>query len=92
MKLEDINGRKYSAQTIFTLSIKALVDHFQLHLKKQILSKLLSKKDIRWILTVPAIWSDAAKRFMRKCAVDVRKTYFIPVQIINVFQNKIGFR
>lgn len=74
MKLEDIAGRKYSAKTIFTLSIKALADHFQLHLKKKTLSKIISKKDIRWILTVPAIWSDAAKRFMRKCAVDVRKT------------------
>ncbi|CAG2191386.1 unnamed protein product [Mytilus edulis] len=27
-----------------------------------------SVKDIRWVLTVPAIWSDAAKQFMRKSA------------------------
>ena len=27
-------------------------------------------KDIRWVLTVPAIWSDAAKQFMREAAQD----------------------
>ncbi len=25
-------------------------------------------KDIQWVVTVPAIWSDKAKRFMRYCA------------------------
>jgi hypothetical protein len=28
----------------------------------------IEPKDIRWVLTVPAIWSDAAKQFMRKSA------------------------
>ena len=27
--------------------------------------------DINWVLTVPAIWSDAAKQFMREAAVEV---------------------
>lgn len=30
-----------------------------------------SEKDIHWVLTVPAIWNDLAKRFMREAAVDV---------------------
>lgn len=27
--------------------------------------------DIHWVLTVPAIWDDAAKQFMREAAVNV---------------------
>ena len=27
--------------------------------------------DIKWILTVPAIWSDPAKAFMRRAAIEV---------------------
>ena len=27
--------------------------------------------DISWVLTVPAIWSDAAKQFMKEAAVKV---------------------
>ena len=28
----------------------------------------IEPEEIRWVLTVPAIWSDAAKQFMRKSA------------------------
>lgn len=32
----------------------------------------IEKRDIFWVLTVPAIWDDAAKQFMREAAVNVR--------------------
>ncbi|XP_062582418.1 heat shock 70 kDa protein 12A-like [Saccostrea cucullata] len=67
--LEDEAGKGYPAKHVFTLSIKALVDHFKGHIKKQILDIELSEKDVRWVLTVPAIWSDAAKEYMRQCAI-----------------------
>ncbi|KAH3842758.1 hypothetical protein DPMN_116262 [Dreissena polymorpha] len=45
---------------------------------KQHLLKLLEtrgtgvdNKDIHWVLTVPAIWSDSAKQFMREAAQKV---------------------
>lgn len=28
-------------------------------------------KDIRWVLTVPAVWTNKAKQFMRKAAIMV---------------------
>ena len=31
----------------------------------------LSDKEIKWVLTVPAIWGDAAKQFMRIAAEQV---------------------
>jgi hypothetical protein len=35
----------------------------------------IEPKDIRWVLTVPAIWSEAAKQFMRKSANLVNTIY-----------------
>lgn len=32
----------------------------------------IQMKDIKWIITVPAIWSDPAKSFMRRAAVEVK--------------------
>ena len=48
------------------------------YLKEQLLNVLENKwgttftlDDIHWVLTVPAIWSDAAKEFMRESATEV---------------------
>jgi hypothetical protein len=40
---------------------------------KQLVKRDLSIKpsEITWVLTVPAIWSDPAKQFMREAAVKV---------------------
>lgn len=50
-----------------------------LYLKQHLLSKVksldtnmqLSPSDIQWVVTVPAIWDDKAKFFMRKAAEKV---------------------
>jgi hypothetical protein len=34
------------------------------------------ERDIVWVLTVPAIWTDAAKKFMREAAVEVNTFIF----------------
>lgn len=47
-----------------------MVDHFRESLNKLNLSAI-DLDAIKWVLTVPAIWSDAAKKFMRRCATDV---------------------
>ena len=36
----------------------------------------VERDDIFWVLTVPAIWDDSAKQFMREAAVNV-SSYFI---------------
>ena len=71
--LEDSFGKKLSAKTVFGLSIR--------YLKDDLLTKLKSRPtgnvdyDIRWVLTVPAIWSDAAKQFMREAATASQVRY-----------------
>lgn len=69
MTIEDVAGRSFPAKSIFTSSIKALVDHFKKSFGKQNVSKV-KDDDIKWVLTVPAIWSEPAKKYMRMCATD----------------------
>lgn len=70
MMLEDILKNKFPAIQVFSLSIKALKDDLETTLEKQGID--VKSSDIKWVLTVPAIWSDSAKQFMREAAILVR--------------------
>ncbi|KAH3704788.1 heat shock 70 kDa protein 12A-like [Dreissena polymorpha] len=65
--LEDETGKQLTALTVFSLTIKHLQDDLfeALNLK---MAGGISRKDIHWVLTVPAIWNDSAKQFMRMAA------------------------
>lgn len=69
MVLEDITGKTLSAFDVFKLSIEALVNHLFETLDKQ--GTGVKHDDVQWVLTVPAIWTDTAKQFMRSCAEKV---------------------
>lgn len=58
-----------AALVVFTESLKYLIDSLLNDARKQ--QSEINLQDIKWILTVPAIWSDPAKTFMRKAAVGV---------------------
>ena len=82
-KIKDITGKVMKAMEVFSICIR--------HLKKQLLSEMnkrfaneVSEKDIHYVLTVPGIWKDAARRFMRKAATQVRFKIFNPCNIIMV--------
>lgn len=55
--------------TVFSISLKYIRDH----LFKSLSDKFseIQKEDIHYVLTVPAIWDDNAKQFMREAAVKV---------------------
>lgn len=65
--IEDETGKSMAALIVFTESIKYLKQSLLDDAKKQ--QTDIEMKDIKWILTVPAIWSDPAKAFMRTAAV-----------------------
>ena len=67
--LRDIEGKQLPAVDIFAHSIRYLKEHFQGELQNQTGETFDSK--IQYVLTVPAIWDDKAKIFMRKAAVKV---------------------
>lgn len=59
-----------NALIVFTESLKYLKQSLLEEARKQ--QTDVEMKDIKWILTVPAIWSDPAKAFMRRAAVEVK--------------------
>ncbi|CAC5384393.1 unnamed protein product [Mytilus coruscus] len=64
--LHDGRGNKISALYVFTESIRFLKNHFITSCR--VASFKLKDDDVHWVLTVPAIWSDSAKQFMREAA------------------------
>jgi len=69
-EVEDINGKRMSAITIFSMAINYMWEHLMAALQKQVPD--IEQSDVMFVITVPAIWSDASKQFMREAAVAVR--------------------
>jgi molecular chaperone DnaK (HSP70) len=61
-------GRPVPAKLIFSMSIRYLKEHM-LQRAVNTVSGIM-EHDIQWVLTVPAIWDDAAKQFMREAATE----------------------
>lgn len=55
---------------VFSAAIKYLRGHLLDTLEKQ--GTGMGEREIQWVLTVPDIWDDAAKQFMRESADKVR--------------------
>ena len=57
---------------MFSHSIKFLKDEALKVICERTGDEYFNVKDIQWVLTVPAIWTPAAKQFMREAAYEVR--------------------
>lgn len=66
MTIPDIQGRHVAASTIFAASLKAI--KMKLLDTLYVQDKFASTSEIRWVVTVPAIWPDDARTFMRNAA------------------------
>lgn len=64
--LEGENGLQMPAIKVFAESIKFLRTHFENHIKNN--ANEIKPRDVEWVLTVPAIWPDPAKKFMKEAA------------------------
>ncbi|XP_069130997.1 heat shock 70 kDa protein 12B-like [Argopecten irradians] len=69
LKMKDELGKPMLASTVFSLAIRGLKEHCLETLKKKE-GVDLSSLDTVWVLTVPAIWRDSAKQFMREAAIE----------------------
>ncbi|XP_053399788.1 heat shock 70 kDa protein 12B-like [Mercenaria mercenaria] len=66
--LKDDKGLDMPAMTVFTASIKFLKDHM---IKAcEAANTGVRPEEIHWVITVPAIWTDSAKQFMREAAIN----------------------
>ena len=64
------NGRPYPALTVFAHALGFFYEHALQELSDQSATTIVND-DIRWIITVPAIWKAPAKQFMRLAAYQV---------------------
>ncbi|XP_056001684.1 heat shock 70 kDa protein 12A-like [Ostrea edulis] len=68
MIIEDETGKPMQALTVFSESIGYMKESLLEQCRKQ--NTDIELEDIKWVITVPAIWSDPAKSFMRLAAVE----------------------
>ncbi|XP_078323145.1 heat shock 70 kDa protein 12A-like [Crassostrea virginica] len=69
-KCKDEYNREVEAMLVFKYSIEYLKDHLLAEIAKTTIGIQIDINDIKFILTVPAIWDDTAKMFMREAAIE----------------------
>lgn len=79
---------------IFKHAIKALKDHFEEAAKGR--GVVFKPEEVLYVLTVPAIWSETAKEFMKKAALKVSVLdavayciYYKKTNFVSTFMNKL---
>lgn len=78
------NGREVKAMDVFTYSIRYLKDHLLAEIFRSHLGDEVKVTDISFVLTVPAIWDDTAKMFMREAAIAVSFEFIFEVMNSNL--------
>lgn len=69
MMLEDINGREMKASDIFACCIEYIKNKVFVRAEEAV--RGLTEEQIHWMITVPAIWNESARQFMREAATKV---------------------
>ncbi|XP_060070185.1 heat shock 70 kDa protein 12A-like [Ylistrum balloti] len=66
-RVEEVTGKKtLPAIDVFSHAIRYLKDHLMQTIQKMV--EGINSNDIKFVITVPAIWDDRAKQFMREAA------------------------
>lgn len=71
--IKDSNGKEILARLIFTHCIKFMKDDLMEMVERKKVDTEFKTENIRWVITVPAIWEEPAKQFMREAAREVRQ-------------------
>lgn len=70
LEITDLSGKvKMSAITAFSMSIRYLKNHALSSLNVR-QARSVQESDVRFVITVPAIWDDRARLFMREAAAE----------------------
>lgn len=70
-EIKDVTGKSMEAIKVFSIAIKFLKSQLLKKIQER-LKNALQDDDLYFVLTVPAIWDDPAKQFMREAAEKVR--------------------
>lgn len=73
------NGKTLPALTVFSTTLRYFRDHALRELTDATGRSKVDVDDVRWVITVPAIWRQQSKQFMREAAYMVSfKTPYSP--------------
>jgi len=72
------NGQQFPAVDLFSLALRYFKEHALKELSAQS-ATIIVNEDVRWVITVPAIWRAPAKQLMRQAAFQVRTAIIIPL-------------
>ena len=70
--MKDAFDKQLPAKDVFKHAIKYLRDDLLKECSIGVLDTI-TDTDVLWVLTVPAIWNDMAKKFMREAAEEVQE-------------------
>ena len=70
-KIRAANGKSLTALTVFSMTLRFFRNQALIELSDAT-GSLIRSDDVRWVVTVPAIWRQKAKQFMREAAYQVR--------------------
>jgi hypothetical protein len=85
--LEDVTGKPMQAFLVFAHAIRELKKHLLAQLKNAITGA--KDNDVLFVLTVPAIWDERAKLFMRKAAIKVHVNIHMNEKLCSFQQGSI---
>lgn len=67
-----MGGKKLPADEVFSKALNKLVTSAMKMFERDTNLKGIDAKYIKWIITVPALWSEKSKKLIRTCAESVR--------------------
>jgi len=71
VEIQAANGKRVLALKVFAHALRFFKEHCLQELSDQSSTRIVNE-DIRWVITVPAIWRQPAKQFMRQASYEVR--------------------
>lgn len=82
MEIEASNGKTLPALIVFAESLRYMKQHALNTVQEASFHTVCDPQEITWVITVPAIWSAAARQFMRLAAIEVKAVVIPLPQII----------
>ena len=80
MLLEDESGKQLNAITVFGLMIRSLKEDLLKEYQHHLANGSIETKEIHWVITVPAIWNEPAKQFVREAAIKAGLIYCLKIR------------
>ena len=93
MELEASNGQRVLAYLVFGHALRFFKDSCLRAINEGLMGEVsIGTEDVQWVITVPAIWRQSAKQFMRFAATEVISYVNINMKIVRLWYPIIHIR